>query len=101
LRIGGEIVVKTLGDGSLKPRGRQREQSPGGRTPDDSVEISDAAKQLHQDSAAAGRSRAGSRADQDPAGLRARIQERIASGFYDSEEVIKEVARKILDIIGY
>jgi hypothetical protein len=101
LRVGGEANIMALGDHGLGPRGPQRKPRSQGRVSGDSVEISDAAKKLNEENAASGGVREGSGQDQDLVSLRAKIQERIASGFYNSEEVLKEVARKVLDVIGY
>lgn len=101
MRVSGEAYVMARDGDGLRLRGSQRDRRPQGPVSGDSVEISDAARNLHEKNAASGDVREGAGQDRDLASLRARIQERIASGFYDSEEVLKEVARKVLDIIGY
>jgi hypothetical protein len=102
LRIDGEVHVMPLGPDRSKPRGPENDRSQSKRDTGDSVEISGAAKKLYEEGpAAAGETRQDAALDQNLIELKARIQERIAGGFYDSGEVLREVAKKILDIIGY
>jgi hypothetical protein len=69
-----------------KAKGRQH------ANPKDTVDISDKAKRMHAEATGAAR-------ELSPQ-IKAEIQERIRSGFYDSDEVLNRVARRVVDLLG-
>jgi anti-sigma28 factor (negative regulator of flagellin synthesis) len=84
--------VKPPPDGKSGAEGTPK--LPKAKAPDDAdrVEISDTSKSLRRDSA---------HPDEALAKKQATVQERIASGFYNREEVVNHIARRILDLLGF
>ncbi len=102
MRINGEASVVPPRHDRVKPQNTDRGRCLRKRDAGDSVEISGAAKRLHKEGTrAAGRTSTERSLDRDLVSLKARFQAKIASGFYDCEEVVGEVAKKILDLMGF
>lgn len=101
MRINGEANVVPPRHDRAKPGGPDRGRSRRPLGAGDSVEISSAAQKLQKEGkAAAGRTRTSSSEERDLVKAKAEIQAKIASGFYDRDEVVREVAKKILDLLG-
>jgi hypothetical protein len=67
----------------------------------DRLDISDTSKRLREESAA-GTNRAEAPHAEEPLPKKlAAVQERIAAGFYNREEVINHIAKRILDLFGF
>lgn len=79
-----------------RTEGRRRAEN------EDVVEISDEAKQMNTGGSERLRQSQNARPMETGASrIRADISERIQNGFYDSEEVVNRVARKLLDLFGF
>lgn len=71
------------------------------RSAGDTVEISRDARQLHTQDPAAPEPGAGSeRMKTEASRMHAEVQRRMKSGFYESQEVLDGVARRILEFLG-
>jgi hypothetical protein len=88
-------------DRSRDPGSRERTERRRQTKTGDILEISGDAKQLN--ACKKGEARGAQPVDRLEKGvsrIRAEIQERIRTGFYESEEVLGHVARQILDLFG-
>jgi len=99
LRIPGDFGIVHLVDPDGKPRGGGRI----GKDPEcgrpDVIEFSGSGKRLSADitSRRTGAARGNDGLD---SGTRARIEQRMASGFYERDEALEVIAGKLLDLLG-
>jgi len=91
LRIPGDLSVKPPLEGKPGAEGAPKTSKPASPPPNDRVEISQDSQRLKADA-----DQAANEADNKLA----KVQERIASGFYNREEVINHIAKRILDLLG-
>jgi hypothetical protein len=101
LRIPGDFGVKPPIEG--KPGAQGAPKTPKSRRPTqgDRVEISDTSKSLRADTGEQAQRAEAPRSGDAPSKKQATVQDRIASGFYNREEVINHIAKRILDLLGF
>jgi hypothetical protein len=101
------MALRIRGDSGVTPPPERKPASKG--APDvpqtdkadrgDRVDISEASRRLKADLTISPKSSDATRVADAPAGKRATVEERMASGFYNREEVINHIARRILDLL--
>jgi anti-sigma28 factor (negative regulator of flagellin synthesis) len=101
LRIPGDFGVKPPPDG--KPGAESTRKTAKSARPEtgDRVELSEASKRLRARPADEAKPTDSPEPQDALSKKQATIQERIASGFYDREEVINHIAKRILDLLGF
>ena len=99
MRIPGDFGMMPPVDSDGKPRGsnRARRNTSGARS--DVIEFSVNGKRLSADITSR---RAGAAGENDglDSGARSRVERRLTGGFYEREEVLVEIADKLLDLCG-
>jgi len=93
--------VKPPVDGKPGAEGAPRARKSGELGKGDHVEISDASKSLRAGSGEQPNCAGAPRSENELSKKQATVEERIASGFYNREEVINHIAKRILDLLGF
>jgi len=93
--------VKPPLEGKPGAEGTPDAPKSGKPAPGDRVEISKASKHLRADPDEQAKRTDMPRPEGTLSEKQATVQERIASGFYNREEVISHIARRILDLLGF
>jgi len=99
LRIPGDFGIVPLVDPDGKPRGSERTGKSSEREHPDVIEFSRSGMRLSADITSR-RTGAATGNDGLDSGARARIERRMASGFYERYEVLEVIAGKLLDLLG-
>lgn len=99
MRIPGDFGIVLPVDPDGKPHGSSRAGKGSGRGHPDIIEFSLSGKRLSADITSM---RAGPASESDglDSGARARIEQRMVSGFYERDEVLERIAHRLLDQLG-
>lgn len=98
MRIPGDFGIMPPVDPDGKPRGTDRARKSEERGNPDIIEISVYGKRLSADFISR-KTRAG-HGDGLDSGARARIEQRLASGFYERDDVLAVLADRLIDVFG-
>ena len=98
MRIPGDFGIVPPVDPDGKPSGSDRAGKGNERGRPDVIEFSSSGRRLSADIASR-RTGAAGRSGLD-SGARARIERRLASGFYERDEALEVIAEKLLDRFG-
>jgi hypothetical protein len=101
LRIPGDFGVKPSPDGKPGAEGAPKTPKSGKPEPGDRVEISDTSKRLRTGAGEQAKRAEAARSEDALSNKQATVEERIAAGFYNREEVINHIAKRILDLLGF